>query len=71
VGTRNVYIAQLRKTIFGIRLLKFARAGIQTQNRPGEEMPKTQQIAQTIKRLMRENNIAAKKVFTAIAGRDV
>ena len=72
VGTRNVYIAQLKGTLFGRRLVKFGQAEIQGPGQTdGSSKQRIQAIAQAIKRVVRENNIATNKVFTAVAGKDV
>lgn len=74
VGTRNVYIAQLKGTLFGLRLVKFARTEIQpqSQTRPADlSKEKTTALVKAIKKVIRENNLKAKKVITALPGQEV
>ena len=72
VGTRNVYVAQLKGTLFGIQLVKFGKTEIQAPTQTGEPAKQqTQAIVEAIRRVLRENNITAKKVTTALPGKDV
>lgn len=70
VGSREVYIAQVKGTLFGPRLVKFGKTEIQLPDQ-SDETAQRQAIIQAIKRAVRENNITAKQVFTALPGKDV
>lgn len=74
VGARNVYIAQVKGTLFGLRLVKFARTefSTQSQTRLGElSKEKTAALVKAIKKLIRENNLKVKRVVTALPGQEV
>lgn len=72
VGARNVYVAQLKGTLFGIRLVAFGKTEIQAQAQTsGPDKQQTEAIVQAIKRVLRENNITTNKVTTALPGKDV
>jgi len=72
VSVRHVYVAQLKGTLFGPRLVKFGQAEIRPPAQSAETA-KAQDEAkvEAIKRVFQENNIAAKKVITALPGKDV
>jgi len=70
VGARNVYIAQVQGTFFGPRLLKFGQTEIQAQE-GADQTTKDKAIVQAIKKVLDEQNISAKKVVTALPGKDV
>ncbi|MBN2096864.1 MAG: pilus assembly protein PilM [Candidatus Omnitrophica bacterium] len=70
VGAKEVYAAQLKWSLFGPQLVKFARAEIQTAT-PADDSAQKQAIVQALRRLVRENNISTKKVMIAFSGQDV
>lgn len=70
IGTRGVYIAQLKGALFGVRLIKFGRAEIQVQEQADEADKQKAKVA-AIKRAIRENNITVKKVVVGLSGKDV
>ncbi len=70
VGSREVYIAQVKGTLFGPRLIKFGKAEIQLSDQ-SDEAAQRQAILQAIKRVVRENNVTTRQVFTALPGKDV
>jgi len=72
IGVRHVYVAQLKGTLFGPRLVKFGQAEIQASAQSAETAGAGDEAkVEAIKRVLRENNIAAKKVITALPGKDV
>jgi Tfp pilus assembly protein PilN len=74
VGAREVYVAQVRGTILGPRLIKFGRAKIQVSTQTKETAARPQQeqaVITAIKKVLEENHISARKVNTALAGKDV
>lgn len=70
VGAKNVYVAQLKRTLLGPQLVKFGQVEIQAQA-DLDESAKRQAIVQALRRAVQENNISAKKVVTALPGKDV
>lgn len=72
VGVRHVYVAQLKGTLFGPRLVKFGQVEIQAPAQStGTAKEQGEAKAEAIKRAFRENNITAKKVITALPGKEV
>lgn len=70
VGARNIYVAQLKGGLFGVRLVKFAQTEIQAQAQ-AEESVKKQAIVQALRRAIQENNISTRRVVSALPGKDV
>jgi Tfp pilus assembly PilM family ATPase/Tfp pilus assembly protein PilN len=74
VGVNNVYLAQLKRTIFGPFLVTFGKVAIECPIpvvRPELSNKRIQAITQSIKKLFQDNKIETKKVVMAIAGKDV
>ena len=70
IGAKNVYIAQLKGTFFGARLVKFGKTEIQLPPQADESTTR-QAAVQALRKALRENNITSKKVFAALPGKDV
>lgn len=70
IGARYVYVAQLKGGLFGARLLKFGQAEIEVASSADKAQADEAKIG-AIKKVFRENKINAKKVFTALSGKDV
>jgi len=72
VGAREVYIAQVKGTLLGLRLVKFGKADIQASAQTAElTKARASAIVQAIKRVVQENNITDRKVISALPGKDV
>lgn len=79
IGAKYVYVAQVKKTLFGLQLAKLGQKEIQVSvpQPPGgvesAEFVKAQNQAkvEAIKNVLRENNITSQNVFTALPGKDV
>jgi len=72
VGTRHVYVAQLKGTLFGAHLVKCGRTEIQPSNAAGPPGKyQTPTLVEAIKKVLRENNITSKRVITALPGKDI
>lgn len=72
IKTKDVYIAQVKGTFFGPKLVKFGKTEIETGGQT--DRPPSQQdeaIAAAIRKVIQENNITTNKVVTALAGKDV
>ncbi|MFC1699033.1 pilus assembly protein PilM [Candidatus Omnitrophota bacterium] len=74
IGTKNVYVAQIKGTLLGAQLDKFGQVQIPapaSAQKPESAQQRSEVLVEAIGKVMRENNITSKKVVTALPGKDV